>query len=281
MAIPITTLAGSPSVPTEQAQLHIEPVAGREQTKQKSKSRPKRRKTRKHASTQDSPLPVGQEPLDHAADADHSKAETKTKRNIAKVRSPPRNSPLHVGKGVYSSVQISPMDSAVTKNEWSKLALRAYTRYPKLYGERKYARDAPSQAFRFMALPGDIRNQIYGHLLLFNSIELAPKTPTSDTIKAAAWHYRNIHRKNVKPALRILRTSKTINHEAAGIFYGENEFRFSALHGIDVLPAFCSIIGKANIARLRKITEHIALHGRYEGQAGELDRRTRASQNCL
>lgn len=89
-------------------------------------------------------------------------------------------------------------------------------------------------------------------------------------------HQYKLWQHEIRPALRLLRVSKQINVEAAGIFYGENEFRFTARCGHDVLLAFCKTIGKANTLRIAKITEHAP----FEALDDILDRPANTSKTC-
>ena len=69
--------------------------------------------------------------------------------------------------------------------------------------------DGRSRPFRFLNLPGELRNRIYRlHLLCDQVIDLDPN------------NYRRI-----APRLGLLLVSRHVHDEASKIFYGENPFR--------------------------------------------------------
>lgn len=76
------------------------------------------------------------------------------------------------------------------------------------------------------------------------------------------------YKQSITPKLKLLRVSKLVNKDAASIFYGENEFRFTNTRGFIMLQCFLDTIGKANAARLRRITVHAPLHGEYRDVDG-------------
>ena len=122
----------------------------------------------------------------------------------------------------------------------------------------------PSKVFFLVLSPG-IRNCIYGQLLHFPYLELAGKSARKKN--GYAWNYHmRFYKYEVKPALKLLRTCKQINREGSSIFYGENEFRFSATYGSYILLSFCRTIGKANTARLTTITMHAPFGGCNESK---------------
>lgn len=177
-----------------------------------------------------------------------------------------QSSALYIGKRVWASVHLDLVQRTVTYHDWDAAALYPYRRFPRLFGERKHARAdlAQRQTLSFLDLPAEIRNKIYMYSLNFGSIELATKTvfPSDDHLRRAA-HYRAYGLK-IRPALRLLRVNKQVNREASSSFYGQNEFRFTAICGHDILRAFCKTIGKANTLRLAKITEHAPIEGDFE-----------------
>lgn len=163
-------------------------------------------------------------------------------------------------------------------NGWTYEKLAPYREFDKLYGERKYASKYPSNPFEFLKLPPEIRNQIYRELLYFDYVELAAKRSDGVGNGLACIHHMRRYKREIVPKLKLLRANKQVNSEASAIFYGENEFRFTANYGFDILFFFCRTIGKANTARLQKITEHVPLEGSYEYVRG--DRRARVSDNA-
>lgn len=70
------------------------------------------------------------------------------------------------------------------------------------------------------------------------------------------------YRKEVQPALGILRLNKQICDEAASIFYGENEFRFSSYRGWYTLDTWLKQIGKTNQKLVRMLAVHVPWAGR-------------------
>ena len=117
----------------------------------------------------------------------------------------------------------------------------------------------------FTRLPAEIRNQIYRLVLIADPayIDLSPKTTRTDITnnKARQHHTRRLERE-IKPSLRLLRVNKQINNEAASIFYGETEFRFTCSKGWYILDAFLRTIGLKNQAFLRKIAIHVPWSGK-------------------
>ncbi|KAL1644990.1 hypothetical protein SLS58_004061 [Diplodia intermedia] len=69
-----------------------------------------------------------------------------------------------------------------------------------------------------------------------------------------------------KSALGILRLRKTINKEAAEVFYGQNEFRFNNINAFLVFRSFAVTIGTANTRFLRKISLRVPPSGMWEGE---------------
>ena len=78
---------------------------------------------------------------------------------------------------------------------------------------------------------------IYGHLLTYSQPpEFWPETGHFNR----DFHMRIVvrHRTRHKLHLQLLRTCKVVNSEAAEIFYGKNEFRFSGINGCVIASAF-------------------------------------------
>ncbi|KAL0261371.1 hypothetical protein SLS55_002801 [Diplodia seriata] len=137
--------------------------------------------------------------------------------------------------------------------------IQQYAKFPYLYNERKNARPFPQfrQTLSFMDLPVEVRIMIYRLLLLSSTpFELcfrafvvwvpALRVPN----EGSAWS----HFASFRPALGVLRLNKLINREAAEVFYGENEFRFSAFNSSIPAHAFMATIGTQNTRFLRKLT---------------------------
>ena len=154
--------------------------------------------------------------------------------------------PLHLTLGVGS---------------WTRAALAPYRRYPRLLGERIHAANYPDIPFCFLKLPPEIRNQIYRYYLVLDPIELAPKS-TGSYGNIGSWkRHQRRYRYDIRPRLKLLRTNKQILQEAASIFYGENEFRFTNCKGWYVLAAFLRTIGRQNCDRLCSIAIHVPWFG--------------------
>jgi len=184
-------------------------------------------------------------------------------------RSLAEDDPTYVGEAVWSSAQVDPDTHTVKWHDWSYEALRIYRPYTVLRVERESAKydNKERQTLSFLDLPGEIRTRIYKMALVFESIETqtwfsppnhmvsCAKFTRSDRIWCP-YHYK-VWQDTVRPTLGLLRVNKQINAEAASVFYGQNEFRFTSRSGRDVLEAFCRTIGEANTMRLAKITHHI------------------------
>lgn len=67
--------------------------------------------------------------------------------------------------------------------------------------------------------------------------------------------------KDLIPVLGLLRVCSLIHSEASAVFYGENEFRFSAINGWMVLDAFLYTITPRHFQYLRHITVHVPFPG--------------------
>lgn len=121
--------------------------------------------------------------------------------------------------------------------------------------------------FDFLRLPSEIRNQIYSLLLIQpHPIELWPTNevafaegfdiiPEDDatpeySAKCVRTSFDDLRTNSV---VAILRVSRTTHQEAAPIFYGKNEFRFSMDLGWMPMFHFLFTIGKENRKMLRKL----------------------------
>jgi len=75
------------------------------------------------------------------------KREARTE-DMAAIEDMPGKSPLGYvrqdGMDVYSSVHIDSTTASITIRPWDKASLRMYSRFHKLLGERKFARDLVS-----------------------------------------------------------------------------------------------------------------------------------------
>jgi hypothetical protein len=193
----------------------------------------------------------------------------------ARTRSRAEDEPTYIGKGVWSSVQVELGKRAVKRFDWSSRALDMYWPYSVLEDERRSAKydDKQRQTLSFLDLPGEIRTQIYKLALVFEGIETDARMPSrSHTLNCAVDTHREVMspdhyrtwQSTVRPALGLLRLNKQINAEAASVFYGHNEFRFTSPNGRDTLEAFCKTIGEANTRRLAKITHHVAFDNRVD-----------------
>ena len=158
-----------------------------------------------------------------------------------------------------------PWSSNLMPWKWDDDTLQPYRKYTKLFGERKFAKSQPNLHLRFLDLPPEVRNEIYRQALTFkDGIDLAPKS-TGIQGNGFAWKQRRKHyRYEILPRLKLLRTNKQVYEEAASIFYGENEFRFTNGKGWYVLSAFLRTIGQQNCGRLRSIAIHVPWYGEAE-----------------
>ncbi|KAF3038646.1 hypothetical protein E8E12_005295 [Didymella heteroderae] len=133
----------------------------------------------------------------------------------------------------------------------SRDTLKPYERYRKLYGERKYQRPQKALSSSFLELPTELRLRIYICALVL---------PETGIGKQDFWQrrldkkfYRRIfNRENVN--LGFLRVCKQVNAEAAQVFYGQNEFRFSGTNGCIVAAAFVYTIKARNTHWLAHLT---------------------------
>ncbi|KAK5113300.1 hypothetical protein LTR85_010917 [Meristemomyces frigidus] len=152
------------------------------------------------------------------------------------------SSKLHVDGKAWSSVKIQRDSEGST-------------------GERKYARRTRSKPLTgaFLDLPPELRNTIYRLALIADPayIDLCPKSNQEVGNGAARYHHTRRFGKEIEPSLHLLRTCKQINAEAAPIFYGEQEWRFTSIKGWYVLDSFLRQIGPVNQALLRKIAVHV------------------------
>lgn len=127
--------------------------------------------------------------------------------------------------------------------------LRRYTRYPKLYAERKYPHPShPSNqttpSLRLMDLPIELRYLIYvAALTLPFPIELWPEIDNPIASHQIVTASRNMQYPKVKMRqcglnLDLLRVSRQVRHEATREFYRENGWRFSGMNGWMVTSAW-------------------------------------------
>ncbi|KAF2104477.1 hypothetical protein NA57DRAFT_51300 [Rhizodiscina lignyota] len=163
-------------------------------------------------------------------------------------------------------------ENSSAKPLYSAKELQPYRRFPKLYGERKYAKNFTPQPFRLLDLPFEIREIIFRNLLILDGpIEFCPLSADPD--KSDNLLRANSLRKGpstceyhrtIQPLLSVLRTCKLINDETAPMFYGENEFRFTGKDDWIILNAFLVTIGKCNMACIKRIAvklPHLHEHG--------------------
>ncbi|KAF2662085.1 hypothetical protein K491DRAFT_340258 [Lophiostoma macrostomum CBS 122681] len=93
-----------------------------------------------------------------------------------------------------------------------------------------------------MGLPVELRLKVYRSLLVFeDAIEIWPEVGSATNDRTAKYRAvqqwsRLIRRRKLN--LGILRLCKVVHDEASEVFYGENEFRFSAVNGQMVAAAF-------------------------------------------
>ncbi|KAH7066285.1 hypothetical protein BKA63DRAFT_496133 [Paraphoma chrysanthemicola] len=122
-----------------------------------------------------------------------------------------------------------------------------YLPFKKIYFEMKYARSFPKQTITFFEIPTEIRIQIYrGALKLDSPLEFWPNLIS--IIKRSGRRELN---------LSLLRTCRKVHTEAAEVFYGENEFRFTGLAGHIVVNLFVRKIYKQHFQFIKHLTMSI------------------------
>lgn len=116
-------------------------------------------------------------------------------------------------------------------------------------------------AFDFLALPPELRNEIYRLLLTKDgeSIEInASRGPCSGmwAVRPQTPFHHPRQDSRSRPFTNLLAVSKQINNEAASILYGENNFVFSTTNGTDNGDrTFLGLIGTSN----RHLMRHVEL----------------------
>ncbi|EME85106.1 uncharacterized protein MYCFIDRAFT_214946 [Pseudocercospora fijiensis CIRAD86] len=195
---------------------------------------------------------------------------TESTHKDKKKDTPPH--PMNVCDGVWSSIVVRKDEQgtdSVRRHEWNKTSLRPYAHFKKLYGERKFSKPHSSQPMHrsFLDLPPELRNRVYRLALIHDPtyIELSAKTNRARESNGHAqiFHVKR-YRHKIAPTLRLLRTCKQIQQEAASIFYGEHEFRFTSVRGLYILERFLFTMGTYNVSCLRKIAMHITISGNTE-----------------
>ncbi|KAI4660134.1 uncharacterized protein J4E79_005939 [Alternaria viburni] len=102
--------------------------------------------------------------------------------------------------------------------------LRRYTRYPKLYAERRYPHPSPpssqpSQPFRLMKLPAELRCMIYASALTFPfPIELWPETDNHIASHQIVTANRNMQ--YLKAKMRQLGVNLNLLRRTSGVSAG-------------------------------------------------------------
>ncbi|KAK2610308.1 hypothetical protein N8I77_003753 [Diaporthe amygdali] len=157
----------------------------------------------------------------------------------------------------------------------TKEEAKPYKKYKVLFGERKFARDFPTQKQTLSFcddLPAEIHLQVYKHLFKVpdNFFELwAPKqwAEKGSRAKNSALTYAT-----QKRGLRMMRVCKKIGDEVREFFYGGNNFRFSYVNGFQVMAAFMHTIRSANCSFLKHIT--VQIPNRAYGYSQDLSSKT-------
>lgn len=113
------------------------------------------------------------------------------------------------------------------------------------------------RGFRFLDLPGEIRNMIYKTLLVKPDPLLVPRCDI------LPWRHH---------WLALLRANKQIHHEAASIMYGFNTFVLDRPLRWFPLSGFLERIGPVNGGHLRKLIFDFLNVGTTISRVGEVDR---------
>ncbi|KAF2014008.1 hypothetical protein BU24DRAFT_250716 [Aaosphaeria arxii CBS 175.79] len=116
----------------------------------------------------------------------------------------------------------------------------AYEHFPALLEERRRSRPFPPMKISFSELCTEIRVQIYRYHFRFSDpIEFWPETGVCDgDHRFDRYREAKLTREKFSKLtssgdlnLKFLRVNRLINAEASQVFFGENEFRFSAING--------------------------------------------------
>lgn len=133
----------------------------------------------------------------------------------------------------------------------------------------------PGQHFDFLALPGELRNQIYDLTLTSDPPRLYRGHKESckwyarrpELVPGASWVNDNGRRLPgcrcwARTGLALLLANRQINREASPIFWSQNHFSFS---GVD---SFTDLVGSALRPQYRQMIPHVTI---YLGPAGRRD----------
>ncbi|KAF2729312.1 hypothetical protein EJ04DRAFT_556187 [Polyplosphaeria fusca] len=140
-----------------------------------------------------------------------------------------------------------------------------------IFTELKYQRPFADQVqtVSFFDLPGELRNEVYRyHLVLDRPMELWAKTNEREHDWPVRWRDIAFWRKLIRSRklnLGLFRVCKQLNLEAAPIFYGENEFRFSGINGHIVAHSMFFTIRQRNFQWLKSITIAMPFFSNNEG----------------
>ncbi|KAE9973282.1 hypothetical protein BLS_003666 [Venturia inaequalis] len=150
-----------------------------------------------------------------------------------------------------------------------------YEKFPKLFRERKFCflsheERTANRFLIFEKFPPEIRNYIYKYIIPHDGvIELWADRHNGEGNLFWYTQFPNKaarflkYAKEIIPCLKLLRVNKQIGAETAGLFYSNNEFRFSGLNGWSVLTSFMVTIGISNTSFLKKIAVHVPFRGGY------------------
>lgn len=118
-----------------------------------------------------------------------------------------------------------------------------------------------SKRFRFLSLPGEIRNMIYEAWLVM---------PSPIPIYYGESHGEKFLTPPPRPCVALLCANKQIRYEAGSILYMDNTFELiNYTHSLPNLSRFLNYIGPLSASHLKKLVADFLYVGDTTHQAGE------------